>query len=81
MLGRLLYRTKEENDDDSIKLNAVNNSSGIKTTTIIGSSSSATAEDIPSHLQSSCFDPGEIIQFSTLNPDRYKVTKHVFFSC
>ncbi len=73
-LGRLLYRRKEEDDLPEPRA-AASNSSGAKS-----SGTSMTADDVPSHLQSSCFDPGEIIQFSTLSSDRsIDQRRHVLF--
>ncbi len=67
-LGRLLYRKKDEDDHLQMPRAATvnNSSSGVKS-----NSSSMKADDhVTSHLQSTCFDPGEIIQFSTLSSDR-----------
>ncbi len=68
-LGRLLYR-KRDKDGQHLQIPraaAVSNSnSGVK------SNNSCMKSDVrvTSHLQSTCFDPGEIIQFSTLSSDR-----------
>ncbi len=76
-LGRLLYRKKEEDDLPEPPRAAVNNSSsGAKSSGIL-----MTADNVPSHLQSSlCSDPGEIIQFSTLSSDRSTIDQrwHLF---